>query len=75
MNTKFNFGPEGNESIVYIRRVMMENLPEDVRQQAPDVDSLYAVHDAAGARIALVKDRELAFMLARQNELTPLSVH
>ena len=75
MNTKFEFGPDKGESIVYIRRVMMDSLPEEVRKQAPDVDSLYAVHDAEGARIALVKDRNLAFLLARQNEMTPFSVH
>ena len=30
---------------------------------------------ADGERLALVKERALAFILARQNELTPVSVH
>ena len=30
---------------------------------------------AAGERLALVKDREMAFVLARQNEITAVSVH
>ena len=38
-------------------------------------ETLYAVHDAQGTRLALVKDRELAFVLARQNDLAPVNVH
>ena len=79
MNEKFEFGPEISDksgNTVYIRRVAMETLPDDIRRQVPDdVDALYAVHGIDGERLALVKDRELAFVLARQNELTPVSVH
>lgn len=75
MNSKFDFGPEPAENTVYIRRVAMDTLPEDVRRQVPDADALYAVHGVDGERLALVKDRSMAFMLARQNEMTPVSVH
>ncbi|MDM7459392.1 MAG: DUF1150 family protein [Paracoccus sp. (in: a-proteobacteria)] len=61
--------------MVYVRKVATEGLPEDLRSQLPGVRSLYAVHDCDGERLALVKDRAVAFMLARQNELTPVSVH
>lgn len=74
MNTKFDFGQD-TEHTVYIRRVAVDSLPVEVREQAEGLDNIYAVHDADGSRIALVKDRGLAFMLARQNELTPVSVH
>jgi len=33
------------------------------------------VHSEAGERLALVRDRKLAFILARQNDLTPVTVH
>jgi len=36
---------------------------------------IYAVHRADGERLALVRDRALAFVLARQNDLAPVSVH
>ena len=36
---------------------------------------LYAVHSEDGERLALVGDRHLAFVLARQNDLTPVAVH
>ena len=75
MDTKFNFGGIDAEKTVYIRQVETRTLPQEIRQQLPGVDSMYAVHDADGERLALVKERSLAFMLARQNELTPFSVH
>lgn len=75
MDTKFDFGGLDAARTVYVRQVETESLPQEIRQQLPGVASMYAVHDAAGERLALVRDRALAFMLARQNELTPLSVH
>ena len=74
MNTKDDFG-DGAQNTVYIRRVAIDSLPDEVREQAPDLDSLYAVHGIDGERLALVKDRKLAFFLARQNDLEPVSVH
>ena len=74
MNMKHDFLPvHGNT--VYIRRVAMDSLPHEVRAQAPELDALYAVHGVDGERLALVADRKLAFVLARQNELEPVSVH
>lgn len=74
MNMKHDF-PAAQGNVVYVRRVPMDSLPDEVRQQAPGLDALYAVHGIDGARLALVADRRLAFRLARQNELTPVSVH
>ncbi|MFI0394879.1 DUF1150 family protein [Paracoccus jiaweipingae] len=74
MNTKFDFKDDGQHT-VYIRRVPITALPDEVRQQAPGLDGLYAVHDADGERLALVRDRSMAFVLARQNDLAPVSVH
>ncbi len=75
MNTKFEDLPEATGNIVYIRRVEMDSLPDEVREQVPGLDSLYAVHGIDGERLALVKDRDMAFFLARQNDLSPVSVH
>lgn len=75
MDTKFDFGDGGAASTVYVRQVATNTLPQDIQEQLDGVESLYAVHDAEGARLALVRDRKLAFSLARQNELTPVSVH
>ena len=75
MNSKYNFGPVGGERIAYVRQIAVCDLPEDLRLKAPGIDTLYAVCDAGGARLALVKDRDLAFVLARQNDFAPVSVH
>ncbi|PZO65928.1 MAG: DUF1150 domain-containing protein [Paracoccus denitrificans] len=75
MNMKHDFEGESQQDIVYIRRVEMTELPDEIREQANGAESLYAVHGVNGERLALVRDRDLAFMLARQNELAPVSVH
>ncbi|GGB07334.1 DUF1150 family protein [Allosediminivita pacifica] len=65
--------------LVYVRAVKAAELPEDVqeevREQIGGADELYAVHRADGERLALVKDRAMAFVLARQNDLAPVTVH
>lgn len=75
MNTPFDFGPDGGARIVYVRPIAVADLPEDLRQQAMGLDTIYAVHAPSGERLALVRDRQLAFALARQNDMAPVSVH
>ncbi len=61
--------------IVYIRKVAVADLPDEVQEQAQGLDELYAIGSETGEQLALVKDRNMAFMVARQNDLTPVSVH
>ena len=75
MDTKYDFGPDAGEKIVYVRPVAVAELPDELRNQAMGLDTVYAVHDATGERLALVKDRKLAFIVARQNDMAPVSVH
>ncbi len=75
MDTKFDFGNDEGQPIVYVRPVSVTDLPDEVRQQAEGLETLYAVHSVDGERLALVKDRALAFVLARQNNMTPVGVH
>ncbi|WP_339107861.1 DUF1150 family protein [Thioclava sp. GXIMD4216] len=76
MHTKFDFAPEGQtDRIAYIRAVDAGDLPEEVKAQLGDVKQLYALHSSDGERLALVRDREMAFILARQNDLAPVTVH
>ena len=60
---------------VYVRAVAVQDLPQDVRDQADGLNEIYAVHAANGERLALVRDRNLAFIVARQNDMAPVSVH
>ena len=65
---------EGVDRLVYIRTVPASELPEGARARIGDAP-VYAIHDAEGARLALVADRDLAFVVARQHEMTPVSAH
>ena len=75
MNTKFDFGDAGEQAIVYVRPVALEELPQEIRDQAEGTAPFYALHDSEGQRLALVRDRHVAFALARQNDLAPVNVH
>jgi hypothetical protein len=75
MNTPYQFDQIDENRIVYVRPVAVADLPDDVREQAEGIDQLFAVHSADGERLALVRDRTLAFILARQNDLAPVNVH
>jgi len=75
MDVKYEAFPEAENRIVYVRRVSVEDLPEDLRPEVDGVKNLYAVHNADGERLALVGSRTLAFALARQNDLAPVNVH
>ena len=75
MNTPSHFAEGPADRLVYVRSVAVSDLPEEVREHATGVDHIYAVHNAEGERLALVRDRGLAFVLARQNDLSPVSVH
>lgn len=75
MDVKYEQFPEEGERIVYVRPVAVADLPQEIRQQAMGLETLYAVHTPDGARLALVRDRNLAFALARQNDLAPVNVH
>ncbi len=61
--------------IVYIRKVAVQDLPQDVQDKAKGLTSLYAIGGENGEQLALVRDRDLAFVVARQNDFRPVSVH
>lgn len=74
MNTPFDFNQDGRR-IVYVKEVDVADLPEEVQAEAGGREHLYAVHDSDGQQIALVADRRMAFVLARQNDFAPVTVH
>ncbi|GFE52150.1 hypothetical protein So717_39030 [Roseobacter cerasinus] len=74
MHEQIETAPTENR-IVYVKAVDVTELPSEVRDQAGDLDQLYAVHDSDGQQLALVADRKLAFRLARQNDYAPVAVH
>ena len=75
MNTTYDFNASDEQAIVYVRPVKVDDLPRDVRDQAEGLETIYAVHNAEGEQLALVRDRALAYLLARENDMTPVAVH
>ena len=75
MTDKETFFEHKEDRIVYVRSVDAEDLPDDIRAQIPEDTILYAVHNSNGQRLAIVEKRDMAFALARQNDLSPVMVH
>lgn len=67
----FGVAPHAPNQIVYVREVSASELPG----APPGIATLYAIHDAAGKRLAIASDRNVAFAVARRNDLTPVSAH
>lgn len=74
MNTKYDLAAQ-SKGLVYVKEISVDDLPQEVREEAGGLDQLFAVHDADGAQLALVADRKLAFHLARENDLSPQVLH
>jgi len=74
MNTKYDLS-ELPGNVVYVKPVAVADLPEDVQEQAGELETLFAVHNAEGEQLALVANRHTAFALARQNDMAPMTVH
>lgn len=64
-----------DRKIVYVREVKTSDLPEEIQEQASGRDHIYAIHADTGEVLALVGDRDKAFIVARQNSFSPVSVH
>jgi hypothetical protein len=75
MQTRFEGLPDAEKGIVYVRSVAVDTLPDEVRAQLGDLTTVYSVHRANGTTVALVANRELAFSLAREHDMAPVSVH
>jgi hypothetical protein len=75
MDKKFDFEDERADRIAYVRPVTVADLPSEVQARAGGLLTIWAVHDEDGERLALVGDRKMAFILARQNDFNPVSAH
>lgn len=73
METPYPDLPKGK--IAYIRQVERKSLPDDIQAQLPGDAPIWGVHATDGECLALARDRAVAFMLARQNDMAPVSAH
>ena len=75
------FAALGAPNLVYVRPVLGAEVMATVSAEAlkgsqlsPD-QTLYALHSADGARLAILGDRSSAYAAALAHELAPVSVH
>ena len=79
--TNDDFQALGSPHLVYVREVsgseVLASTPADAVKgfDIDPADTLYAVHRADGARLAVLSDRDSAFAAALAHELAPVSVH
>lgn len=66
------FPMKTDKAIVYVREADRTVLPDHLRGSP---GKFFTVHDLSGACLAVTQDRKIAFALARQNDLMPVSVH
>ncbi len=58
----------------FVRMINVSELEANIK--TPEgVETLYALHDGDGRRLALFENRDLAFAVARHNEIEAVSVH
>ncbi|WP_373353326.1 DUF1150 family protein [Pseudoroseicyclus sp. CXY001] len=74
MNTPINLARLGR-NVVYVKPVDVADLPEEVQAQAEGRERLFAVHNSDGRQLALVIDEKLAFALAREHDMVPMTIH
>jgi hypothetical protein len=53
----------GVQNVAYVKPVIIDGAAR------------YAIHAADGTQMAVVANRDVAFMMVRQNDLDPVSVH
>jgi len=75
MHSKYDFSHFDTDDLVYIKTVAVTELPLDLQRQVGPDKTLYAVHKADSERVAVVENRALAYSLARDNDLTPMTLH
>lgn len=79
--TREDFRGLGAPDLVYVREISAADILSDIPTSSIDGEpidprtTLYAVHGADGARLAVMLDREAAFAAAVAHQLEPVSVH
>lgn len=74
MNTKFDL-TEMSANIVYLKPMNTADLPEAVREQAGDMERIFAVHNGDGAQVAYIADLKFAGQLAAENNVRIVTLH
>ena len=75
------FAALGAPALVYVRPIKASEIMDTAPEEAIEAfhldpeQTLYAVHRADGARLAVLTDRDSAYAAAVASELAPVAVH
>ncbi|SHG91967.1 Protein of unknown function [Cognatiyoonia sediminum] len=62
-------------NMIYLKPVATSDLPDEVREDAGSLGTVFAVHNTEGEQVALVANEAIAADLAAQNDMQVVSVH
>jgi hypothetical protein len=62
-------------NIIYLRPVATEDLPDELRAQAGELETLFEVHNTKGEQVALVAHPAVADELAAAHQMQLVTVH
>lgn len=63
-----------DSKVVLVSQVRVDDLPEEMRRKAGDAQTLFGLHAPTGEVLALLPDRETAIVVARRNDLQPVTL-
>ena len=74
MNTKFDL-TEMSANIVYLKPMDTADLPDELREQAGDLEKIFAVHNGQGEQVASIADPTFAAHLADEHNMQIVTLH
>jgi hypothetical protein len=73
-----HFKPDAGGSagkFVYLKSVAVADLPDELRAQAGDLTTVFAVHNGKGEQVALVAHPSIASHLAQEHDMQLVRLH
>ena len=74
MNMKFDL-TEMSANIVYLKPMDTADLPDELREQAGDLEKIFAVHNGQGEQVAYIADLTFAAHLADEHNMQIVTLH
>lgn len=62
-------------NMIYLKPVSTSDLPDEVREDAGTLETVFAVHNTKGEQVALVANEAIAADLAAQNDMQVVPLH
>lgn len=64
-----------DDKAVYVRPVMVADLPLEIRRELGSLITVYGIFDSNGTQLALVNGERMAYSIAREHHYQPFAVN